>query len=48
MTTVSLPLFLVTLACPQNSQRIFNLTNLHNVIIKVETYKTEASLIQNG
>jgi len=40
--TISRPLFLVTLARCQKSQRIFTLTNLRIIVIRVETYKTQA------
>jgi len=40
ITTIFLPLFPVTLASSQKSQHIFTLSNSHNIVTKVETYKT--------
>jgi hypothetical protein len=42
----NLPLFLVTLPRTENSKNIFKLTNLYNIIIKVEAYRTQNGLTQ--
>lgn len=39
MTTISFPMFLVTVALSHNSQLIFKFTFLSKIIIKVEAYK---------
>jgi hypothetical protein len=46
ITTISLPLFLVTLADSQKSQGIFTLTDICNIVMKVETYKAQTGLTQ--
>jgi len=46
VTTISLSLFLKTLARSQKSLQFFTLTNLLNVFIKVETYKNQADFTQ--
>jgi hypothetical protein len=45
-TCISLPLFLVTLARSEKSQDIFKITSLCNIIVKVETYKSQKGLTQ--
>jgi len=44
VTTVSLLLFLVTLTRCWKSHQIFTHTDLHSVVMKNETYKTQADL----
>jgi hypothetical protein len=46
ITTISLPLFLVILTRSRKSQEIFILTNPRNIVIKVDTYKTQTDLTQ--
>jgi hypothetical protein len=46
VTTLTLLLFLVTLACCQKSQTIFTLTDLRNIGIKIETYRAQTGLTQ--
>jgi hypothetical protein len=43
---VNLPLFLVTLPRTEKSQEIFKVTNLCNIIIKVEAYRAQNGLTQ--
>jgi hypothetical protein len=42
----NLPLFLLTLSETENSKNIFKLSNLCNIIIKVEAYRTQNYLTQ--
>jgi hypothetical protein len=45
-TLVSLPLFLVTLVRNQISQKMFKITNLCSIIVKVEAYQSKSGLTQ--
>ncbi|PNF27753.1 hypothetical protein B7P43_G12787, partial [Cryptotermes secundus] len=45
-TLISLFLFLVTLARNHKSQEIFKITNLCNIIVKVQAYKSKSGLTQ--
>jgi hypothetical protein len=46
VTLVSLPLFLITLVRNQKSLDIFKISNLCNIIVKVEAYKSKSGLTQ--
>jgi hypothetical protein len=43
---VSLPLFLITLVRNQKSLDIFKISRLSNIIVKVESYKSNSGLTQ--
>jgi hypothetical protein len=46
VTCISLPLFLVTLVRSQKSQVILKITNLCNIIVKVDAHKSQKGLTQ--